>query len=338
MIEISKIRTDGGTQSRAEMNEDTVAEYAEALADPDTVFPPIVVYYDGKDYWLADGFHRVEAWKRVGRKEVPADVRQGDRRRAILHSCGANSTHGLRRTNADKRRAVMTLLEDGEWSQWSDREIARQCGVSPPTVAKYRGEISRAHLSKFTDSDERKVERGGKTYTQNTANIGKKSKSDEDRDTLQDPKPEGIGADAEADAVAEKAKEPDPAPPAADPEPPAEKEPEHIQKLRREFRKLTDKAQEDDWVALRLSHIEMKHELKKWQEKYKALSAEYKDMAESRDLGPKVSQQLQQIATIKGARDTALANAAKLQRRVNFQSDEIKKLRRQLEMQETPLN
>ena len=30
--------------------------------------------------------------------------------------------------NADKRRAVVALLEDPEWSAWSDREIARRSG------------------------------------------------------------------------------------------------------------------------------------------------------------------------------------------------------------------
>src|SRR6056297_19813 len=131
MIEIDSIRMDGGTQARAGINDDTVADYAEQMEDETTVFPPIIVYHDGRDYWLADGFHRVEAWKRIGRLEVPADVRQGDRRSAILHSCAANSAHGLRRTNDDKRRAVTALLEDAEWSLWSDREIARHCRVSP---------------------------------------------------------------------------------------------------------------------------------------------------------------------------------------------------------------
>jgi hypothetical protein len=38
---------------------------------------------------------------------------------------GGNAIHGKRRTNQDKRRAVMTLLEDDEWKAWSNHEIAR---------------------------------------------------------------------------------------------------------------------------------------------------------------------------------------------------------------------
>lgn len=170
-VSISKIRRDGGTQSRAALNEQTVAEYAEAMSDPDTVFPPVTVYFDGKDYWLADGFHRVAAWERLGRTDIPAEIKQGDRRRAILHSVAANNAHGLRRTNDDKRRAVMTLLEDAEWSQWSDREIARRCAVDHKTVTRIRAE----HLGNSPDSGVRTVERNGTTYQQNTAKIGAKS-------------------------------------------------------------------------------------------------------------------------------------------------------------------
>jgi len=43
---------------------------------------------------------------------------------------------------ADKRRAVMKLLNDDEWSQWSDREIARRCAVSHMTVNRLREEMS----------------------------------------------------------------------------------------------------------------------------------------------------------------------------------------------------
>lgn len=32
--------------------------------------------------------------------------------------------------NADKRKAVIVLLNDAEWSGWSDREIAKRCHVS----------------------------------------------------------------------------------------------------------------------------------------------------------------------------------------------------------------
>jgi hypothetical protein len=62
-------------------------------------------------------------------------------RHAILFSVGANDSHGLRRTNADKRRGVELLLRDEEWSKKSDRWIAEQCGVGHQLVATVRSQL-----------------------------------------------------------------------------------------------------------------------------------------------------------------------------------------------------
>jgi hypothetical protein len=48
----------------------------------------------------------------------------------LLHAVGANARHGLRRTNADKRRAVELLLADAEWAAKSSNWIAQTRGVS----------------------------------------------------------------------------------------------------------------------------------------------------------------------------------------------------------------
>lgn len=141
LIDLQKIRLDGGTQPRAALDKDLIQEYAAAMVDGDE-FPPVVVFYDGTAYWLADGFHRFHAAHRIGRKEIRAEVRQGTQRDAVLHSVGVNAAHGKRRSNADKRRAVMTLLADAEWAEWSDREIARRCKVSHQFVNNVRKELS----------------------------------------------------------------------------------------------------------------------------------------------------------------------------------------------------
>lgn len=140
-IDVENLRRDGGTQSRGAMNEATVEAYAEKMRAGEA-FPPCVAFFDGEDYWLADGFHRAAATIRAEIAEIDVDVRQGSVRDAILFSCGANEEHGLPRTNADKRRAVDRLLRDPEWSRWTDREIARVCKVSHPFVAKMRPEAT----------------------------------------------------------------------------------------------------------------------------------------------------------------------------------------------------
>ena len=174
-LAVDSIRTDGGTQSRAQINWLTVTDYAADIAEGAT-FPPVVVYFDGADYWLADGFHRLEAHKRLGLVEIAADVKQGTRRDAILYSVKANAIHGLRRTNEDKRRAVTLLVDDDEWGLWTDSQIARACGVSHPTVAAVR-----RSLEKFSSEPRRYITRHGTEAVMNTANIGKRAEPvDED--------------------------------------------------------------------------------------------------------------------------------------------------------------
>lgn len=166
-LALNIIRRDGGTQSRVLLNDEVVGDYAEAMREG-VAFPPVVIFFDGTDYWLADGFHRVEAASVAELGEVEADVRQGTRRDAVLFACGANAVHGLRRTNADKRRAVETLLRDEEWAAWSNVKIAKACGVATNTVKNYRDAI----MANCQDAA-RKVERNGVVYEQDTANIGR---------------------------------------------------------------------------------------------------------------------------------------------------------------------
>jgi hypothetical protein len=166
MIPLDAIRADTQAQPRTSLMTDTVDSYIERMVEGDS-FPPITVFFDGSIYWLGDGFHRYHAAKGCGLADFECDVREGGLREAILHSVGANAAHGLPRSNEDKRRAAMKLLNDPEWSQWSDREIARQCGVSNRFVSNLRPPPS------VNDTQiDRKVERNGTVYTQNTSNIG----------------------------------------------------------------------------------------------------------------------------------------------------------------------
>lgn len=165
-LSIDAVRVDGGTQSRANLVPDVINEYAAAI-EAGAEFPPVIIFYDGSDHWLADGFHRYQAYRQLGRAEIPADVRQGTRRDAVLFSVGANETHGLRRTNEDKRRAVLTLLNDGEWAKWSDREIARRCAVHHELVGRLRP-VTGGNASERTY-----ITKHGTPATMNTSAIGK---------------------------------------------------------------------------------------------------------------------------------------------------------------------
>lgn len=180
MIDLDRIRLDGGTQPRSAIFEETLNGYIEDMAKGDP-FPPLVLYFDGTDYWLADGFHRYHAAKALGRSAFTSWVRQGTQRDAILYSAGANHDHGRPRTNEDKRRAVSRLLADVEWSGWSDREIARHCRVSAPLVATLRP--APITVNSYSDPaapaaaappvERTFTTRHGTTATMNTAAIGR---------------------------------------------------------------------------------------------------------------------------------------------------------------------
>lgn len=170
-LSIALINTDGGTQMRTDLRDDVVAEYAATIREGSD-FPPVVVFHDGSKFWLADGFHRFHAYRAAGAIEIPAEVRQGTKRDAVLFSVGANASHGLRRTNEDKRKAVLTLLNDKEWKSWPQAKIAQYCGVSREYVSRVSGTLS----CDRSQDDKRTVERGGTTYEQNTAKIGKPEK------------------------------------------------------------------------------------------------------------------------------------------------------------------
>ena len=170
VLPLSVIRRDSTIQARAGLHESTVVEYVEVM-NGRRRFPPVLVFHDGETFWLADGFHRIEAVERRHRDMIRAVVCDGTRRDAILAAAEANATPGLRRTNADKRRAVTLLLQDEDWSQWSDREIGRRCGVSSPFVGKLRAERSGTGVERTRRR--RLVTRGGVTFQMNTEGIGR---------------------------------------------------------------------------------------------------------------------------------------------------------------------
>jgi hypothetical protein len=141
LIEIEKIICSTDIQSRIAIDVATVQNYAEEMNNG-AVFPPVTVFDDGDgSYWLADGFHRVEACKLVGIDAIVCEVKAGGKTEALIFSCGSNAQHGLPRTNADKRRAVLLLLNDDRFAGWSTRQLAEACRVSHTFVSKIQKDL-----------------------------------------------------------------------------------------------------------------------------------------------------------------------------------------------------
>lgn len=137
-IKLEKIRLDGGTQPRKEIDEPLVQHYTEVLLEGKDKFPPIDLWFDGKAYWPSDGFHRYHSHKRAGFKDIEANVNLGTKRDAFLACLKANGKHGKPRTPDERRYVVQMALEDIELGEKTDVEIAAICDVSSMTVGRVR--------------------------------------------------------------------------------------------------------------------------------------------------------------------------------------------------------
>jgi hypothetical protein len=177
MIPLKNIRLDGDTQMRVELDGDTVQDYVVAVIRGDD-FPPVVVFFDGCEFWMADGFHRWEAHDKAERAKIKAIVYRGTRLDAQVYACQANLKGQKRPTRADKRKAVIAVLRDILRSPTyaerldSDGAIADLCGVDRTTVLRIREELRTGRAMHTLPASEAgapvaQVRRGrdGKTYT-----------------------------------------------------------------------------------------------------------------------------------------------------------------------------
>jgi hypothetical protein len=128
-LKLEQIIIDKGTQTRDEIDQKTVTEYAEALLNKESL-PPVTVFHDGIKYYLADGFHRYFGHKQTKMLTIDVEIISGTLRNAVEYALGTNDKHGLKRTNKDKRKAVLIALDDVEWGSLTNREIGKLCRVS----------------------------------------------------------------------------------------------------------------------------------------------------------------------------------------------------------------
>jgi hypothetical protein len=193
-LAIDDVKRHPQLQTRERPAEHIISDYQDAM-EAGAEFPPLLVFLVGNDFLLVDGDKRIEAARRVDRTTVRCEVRRGSLRDAILASCEVNAKHGERRTNPDKRRAVAKLLQDQEWGQWTDREIARRCAVHHELVGRVRAEL--APVTGVSASERTYRTKHGTVAAMNVVAIGKRS---EDQATPPPPirqtphRPEDAGA------------------------------------------------------------------------------------------------------------------------------------------------
>jgi len=145
-VPLNELKASAKIQTRQALNKEALEDYKlhvktakDKGADPD--FEPLVGYRDmSGEIYLSDGFHRRAALLAFDIKEFDVEVRESEdaKRDAIENGFKANIAHGVRLTNADKIHNLNLALEDKEWAQLGNRELAEVIGTSESFVRTNR--------------------------------------------------------------------------------------------------------------------------------------------------------------------------------------------------------
>ena len=170
-VALNRITLETSLQIRQELNQEVVEEYALAMArKPSPPFPPVVLFESGGKYFLADGFHRFRAAAKAGLDRIEAEIHRGSKTDALRFALGANARHGLRLSNADKRRAAALAIH--KWPDLSNRELGKICGCSHNFIREMRAPLELSSDSSCTpavrigaDGKRRKLPAGRKRVT-----------------------------------------------------------------------------------------------------------------------------------------------------------------------------
>ena len=161
-LRLNQIVVDDDIQPRAKgLDRKHVDELADALRDGNKL-PPVVVYDVGDTFLLSEGFHRHAAYTQAKKTHIPCEVRKGPREECKLNALASNQGHGLKRTNADKLRALTEVA--ALQPKWSDGKLAEFIGVSRQFVTDNRPQVS----TDGTSDTEQREGRDGKKYNTQT--------------------------------------------------------------------------------------------------------------------------------------------------------------------------
>jgi len=155
-LPIDELVLDPSLNLRDRLDDFTVERYADAWSR----MPPVTVFEIDGQWLLTDGLHRHAAAVAIGKRTIPAEVREGSMTDALDFVSGANLFHGLPLTRSERRRAVEVKLRIHP--DWSDRRLSEELATGRELVGKVRrmlveeGQIPSAASRVGSD---------GKTYT-----------------------------------------------------------------------------------------------------------------------------------------------------------------------------
>lgn len=104
------------------------------LAEVESELPPILV--SRETHQIIDGVHRYRAAILLGRSTIRCVLFDGHADDAVLEAIYRNVEHGLPLTLFERQEAALRVLR--LHNDWSDRRIARVCGLAAGTVSRLR--------------------------------------------------------------------------------------------------------------------------------------------------------------------------------------------------------
>jgi hypothetical protein len=144
-VELRHIRSERAMQIRVRDRQERIEQYARAMAQG-AAFPPVSLAELNGTLWIVDGYHRIAAARRAGRKTILADVSKvKDEKEVWRRVAKANQQHGIPLTRKEVRFAIQAFIRgdghikwdrDGEVAYLSTRQIAAELShaVSHETV------------------------------------------------------------------------------------------------------------------------------------------------------------------------------------------------------------
>ena len=140
-IPLASILTSRNTQSRSQLDRATLDRYTD-LRKQLIKLPPVILFYDGENHRLTDGYHRYHAEHAIDKtRSIISIIVPGSASDAILYSLGVNSAHGLPRKDCDINYAVISFLGHPEWIKYSNVQSGIMCGCSESLVRKIKNEL-----------------------------------------------------------------------------------------------------------------------------------------------------------------------------------------------------
>lgn len=264
MIDLSEITTDGETQARLKINQETVNHYAGLLSDG-VEFDAVVVFSDGKKKYLADGFHRYFAHRQNGLLQIEAVTIKGSLRDAQWFAFGSN-VHGLPFTKEERHANIRRCLLDAEWGKLSDRDLAAHLNTSRSQVLRVRQAMEGEGKLETKRVGNKKGQKAGQV---------KDEKQQPQQETKEEPEPtpnlvEEMGA-VKTIPIDEKELE-------------LQQAADTINQLEEENKRLRDAIALGQWDASEIEKIDVQETLAELRQQVKLLEMETKTLRNSRDM------------------------------------------------------